>query len=108
MSVSTSGNGIIFYHKTERGNFKIEITQTKVDMRKPYQDFTINFSIDVKNEDYPEWKVKINNVTGRISRMEDRDKLIEKLTEEIKFIINKDEQGDCSVGAPTMDLTVKK
>lgn len=75
------------------------------EVRNAYKDIRIKFSIKVKNTDNPDWNIRFADTRGRIQKMEDKEKLVTKLTDEIKIRIDKDEQGDFYIGEPTLDLT---
>ncbi len=96
---------MIFKYGTMRGSFKIEVTEIKNEIRNAHQDIRLQFSINVKNLDDLNWNIKFADTRGRIQKMEDREKLINKLLDEIKIRIDKDEQGDFYIGEPTLDLT---
>jgi len=95
---------MIFYYKTQRGNFKIKIDDKIPETRDVYQDIRIKFIIKVTNEDNLDWKTNFSDVTGIINKIEEKNKLIEKLKERIFIYINKDEPGDFVIGDPTLDL----
>lgn len=92
-------------HETSRGHFKIEITEKEKETRDAYNDIRFKFSINVKNIDSPSWNIQFADTRGRIKNIEDKEKLVEKLIDEIKIRINQDEQGDFYIGEPTLDIT---
>ena len=98
---------MIFNHETQRGRFEIEIVEIGFEERKEYKDIRIKFSIKVKG-DNPNWKIEFSDVRGRIKSINDSEKLIEKIAEEIKTRINQDEQGCFDIGEPILDLTANQ
>lgn len=91
-------------YKTDRGNFNIEIKETKTTERQEYLDIKVKFSVIVKNLDNPDWKIDfVGGIIGTISKINDEKKLIEKLIGEIKFWIDKDEPGDICIGEFGLD-----
>jgi len=105
MQIPVRQGKMIFKHETQRGHFEIEVIEMENEIRKIYQDVRIKFSIKVKNIDDLNWNIKFADTRGRIQKMEDKEKLVNKLVDEIKIRIDKDEQGDFYIGEPTLDLT---
>ena len=89
-------------YKTVRGNFKIDIIEKQNTHRDAYNDISIKFDVKVENVDNPEWIITFPEVIGHITRIEDKNKLVDKIVEEIKKRINLDQPGIFSIG----DLTV--
>jgi hypothetical protein len=94
-----------FTYKTIRGNFEIEVIENEPKKREAYNDIRIKYTIDVKCKDFSNWNIKFADTVGRIQKIEDKDKLLNKLVEEIKKRLDMDEQGDFYIGEPTLDLT---
>jgi transcription initiation factor IIE alpha subunit len=92
-------------YKTERGNFDIEITEKKSEIRDVYNDIRIAYSIKVENTDDPSWIINFSDVIGRIAKGQNKEKLNDKIVDEIKRRINMDKPGDFYIGDPTLDLT---
>lgn len=90
-------------HKTSRGHFEIKITEKEKELRVAYQDSRFKFSINVINIDYPNWNMQFADVRVGMKSIEDKEKLIVKLINVIKTIINQDEQGDFYLGDITLD-----
>lgn len=98
-------NKTVFYYKTSRGNFRVEIIELSFVERREYKDIVVDFCVNISNEDYLDWKIEIDNPRGMVRKIEDKDKLIKKLKNKIKEIINKDEQGCFCIGDRYMNLT---
>ncbi|MCG2695141.1 hypothetical protein L6261_03625 [Candidatus Parcubacteria bacterium] len=92
-----------FNYKTSRGNFIIKVIESEPEKREAYNDVRFKFSITIKCENYPNWKINFSNVRGRISKIEDKERLIDELKNKIKLFIDKDEQGEYSIS--DLDLT---
>ncbi len=92
-------------YKTERGNFDIEITEGKSEILDVYNDIRIVYSIKVKNTDNPSWVINFSDLIGRIAKGQNKEKLNDKIVDEVKRRINMDETGDFYIGDPTLDLT---
>lgn len=105
MFTPTKKDKTIFNHETQRGSFEIEIIKIGFEKRKQYEDIRLKFSIKIKIKDNPNWKIEFSDVTGRIKKIDDRQKLIEKIIDEIKIRINQDEQGCFNIGDLILDLT---
>jgi hypothetical protein len=103
--VRSAKERVTFYYKTARGNFRVEISEREIEERSAYSDIRILFSIEIVNESYPEWKVSVANTRGRVNKIEDEGKLVEKLEDEIKSIINLDREGEASIDERILDLT---
>lgn len=92
-----------FNHKTSRGNFIIKVIESELEKRDSYKDIRFKFSITIKCENYSNWKIDFSDVRGRISKIEDKERLIDELKNKIKLFIDKDEQGEYSMS--DLDLT---
>lgn len=109
MSSSIEDKVIIFTHKNQRGNFEIKILEEEIKERPIYKDIQIIFSVKIENKDDSSWKVIIDNhPAGYIDHIADREKLIEKLKDEIKDVINTDEQGEFYISDPFLDLSSRQ
>ncbi len=93
------------YESYNRGIFEINISEEEINERPAYKDIQIKFSVKIKNKDYPKWKVLINNPFGYISNIADKVKLIERLKDEIRIIINMDEMGEFNIEGRVLDLS---
>ena len=105
MSTQSQQNKMIFDYKTVRGHFTIEIVEMENEIRNVYKDIRTKYSIKVRNNDDLNWNIKFADTRGRIQKVEEKEKLINKLVDEVKIRIDKDEQGDFYIGEPTLDLT---
>lgn len=92
-----------FNYDTQRGELKILITVLEIWERKEYQDSKIKFSIKVENPTNPGWKINFFDAFGSIKKMEDEEKLIEKLKDKIKFWLDRDEPGDFCIEEIILD-----
>lgn len=108
MFTPTQKEKTTFNYETQRGNFEIEIIEIGFEERKEYKDIRLKFSIKIKINDNPNWKIEFSDVTGRIKKINDKQKLIEKIIDEIKNRINQDEQGRFNIGDLILDLTTNQ
>ena len=99
-------------YKNHHSDFVIEIIENKIIPRSIYKDVKISYILKIENKNDPTWKIPISDPSGYINDKQDRNKLLNKVMEEVKKRIDlycdDNDVDDIIIGEPTLDLTVRR